>query len=137
MDALNNTLFGENELWRILVLSGLILTGFIGGKILKFFFKRSSKKFEAKDWPIISCLMDEIAEFVTIILITLAFIFGLKVLILEESARAFFETLSEILGPLAIGYAIFNLINVPSRWFEIKTAKTETKLDDMLVPLVR
>lgn len=137
MESLNNTLFDENELWRILVLIGLILAGFVGGKVLKFVFKRSSEKFDAKGWQIIACLIHEIAEFITLILITLAFIFGLKVLILEVSARAFFDTLSEILGALAIGYAIFNLIKVPSRWFEIKTSMTETKLDEMLVPLVR
>ena len=48
---------------------------------------------------------------VTTGLITLAFIFGLKVLILSDTARDFFNTLSEVLAALAIGYAIFNLIN--------------------------
>lgn len=137
MESLNDTLFGENEIWRVLVLVGLILIAFIGGKILKFFFNRSSRKFQEKDWPIVSSLMEELAGSVTFIAITLAFIFGLKVLVLSDSARDFFNTLSEVLGALAIGYAIFNLINVPSRWFEVKTSSTETKLDDMLVPLVR
>ena len=137
MESLNDTLFGENEIWRVLVLVGLILIAFIGGKILKFFFNRSSRKFQEKEWPIVSSLMEELAGSVTFIAITLAFIFGLKVLVLSDSARDFFNTLTEVLAALAVGYAIFNLINVPSRWFELKTSATETKLDDMLVPLVR
>ncbi|MCB1120434.1 MAG: mechanosensitive ion channel family protein [Verrucomicrobiae bacterium] len=137
MDILHDPILGENELWRILVLAGIILIGFVGGKILKFSFNRSAKKFEKKEWLIVASFMEELANSVTFILLVLAFIFGINVLVLSEGARGFFDTLCEILGALAVGYAVFNLINVPSRWFEIKTARTETKLDDMLVPLVR
>ena len=137
MDYLHETIFGENELWRILVLAALILLAFTGGRLAKYFFNRSARKFEDKGWVVVTSFMEELAGFVTLLFITLAFIFGIKVLVLGDTATEFFATLNEVLGACIIGYALFCLINVPARWFEVKTSKSESKLDDMLVPLVR
>ena len=48
-----------------------------------------------------------------------------------------FSTLSSILLSLAVGYMVYWLVDVPTKWLAKTAGKTESKLDDMLVPIIR
>jgi len=47
------------------------------------------------------------------------------------------RTVSALLITIAIGYLLYWLVDVPSAWLARMAGKTESKLDDMLVPVVR
>jgi len=62
---------------------------------------------------------------------------GLQVFQLKAWVGEMSETLSSILLALGVGYFLYWLVDVPTSWFTRLAGKTETRLDDMLVPMVR
>ena len=62
---------------------------------------------------------------------------GLFFLILPETVAGLAQTLVSILFVLATAYVIYCLVDVVNFWLTAFSQKTESKLDDMLAPVVR
>ena len=55
---------------------------------------------------------------------------------LTGDVEVFFETLTNVLFAIAVGYGAYCLVDVIAVWLRGLSEKTASKLDDMLVPLV-
>jgi MscS family membrane protein len=126
-----------NELWRIVALFGIILIAFILGKIINFVLQRSGNRAEAQQRLVWGALFKAIGRGSVFLSFVLGIWFGLKLLNLESRLAHIADTISSILITIAIGYFIYWLVDVPVNWLIKLTEKTESKIDDMLVPIIR
>ena len=126
-----------NNLWRILALFGIILLALLLGKIAKFVLQKSATKFENRQRFMPAITLNAISRGVIFLLAAVGISLGIASLELKEKVAVFFGTLSSILLSLAIGYMLYWLVDVPTQWIARMAGKTESKLDDMLVPIIR
>lgn len=125
-----------NELWRIVALFGIILIAFILGKIINFVLQRSGNRAEAQQRHVWGSLFKAIGRGSVFLCSVLGIWFGLKLLILESRFAQIADTIVSILITIGIGYFTYLLVDVPVNWLIKLTEKTESKIDDMLVPLI-
>jgi MscS family membrane protein len=126
-----------NKLWRIIVLFGIILISFIVGKIAKTILQNSAKRFESRNRTIATTTLNALARGIVFLFGVAGIYFGLSVLKMETRIAEVSNTLTSILFTIAIGIIVYWLIDVPNAWLANFVSKTESKLDDMLVPIIR
>jgi len=147
----------SNELWRWAALLGLLLGALIVGKILSFFLKRRGGDIKASGrGQFLGTLLESLAGPVNVLLVSAALYTGgyilqtTQVSTQTDGAEAvkvcelkflielpIWLKVCEALAVVALGWFTFRLVDlievVLSKW----TSKTETTLDDQLVPLIR
>ena len=126
-----------NRLWRIIVLFGIILTAFVIGKIAKLILQRSSTSLENRQLIIAASTLNAIARSAVFLFAAIGISFGLTTMELAPKVADAAGTISAILMTIAIGYFFYWLVDVPCVWLSEMAGKTESKLDDMLVPIIR
>jgi len=128
-----------NEIWRIGVVFCIVLAAFVGGKVVSYLMSRGARK------------MEEAGEAITLAKLTLRsasgpavlliFTGGLNVSLLflsmSEPVRSAADTLVQLLVSVSIAYFLYRLVDVAEYYLNRYAAKTESKLDDMLIPLIR
>ena len=140
MDILNAVATFEiagNKLWRIIALFGIILIAFIIGKIAKFILQKSATKVEIQQRPITATTLNAAARGVIFLFAACGISLSLLFLELKLKVAEVSQTLSAILLSMGIGYFLYWLAEIPGIWFAKMAVKTESKLDDMLVPVIR
>jgi MscS family membrane protein len=118
-------------------LFGIILVALLVGRIAKFVFKRSAKKSENQQRFVTATTLNAIARSVLFLSAALGISLGLMFLELKAKVAEVANTSSTILLSIGICYMIYWLVEVPTTWLSKMAVKTESKLDDMLVPIVR
>ena len=126
-----------NRLWRIIVLFGIILTAFVIGKIAKLILQRSSTSLENRQLIIAASTLNAIARSAVFLFAAIGISFGLTTMELAPKVADTAGTVGAILMTIAIGYFFYWLVDVPCVWLTEMAGKTESKLDDMLVPIIR
>jgi len=129
-------MFG-NKLWRILALFGIILVAFIVGKIARYVLQKSATKLEKQQRAFTATTLVALARGVVFLSAAAGITLGLTVLQMKSRVAEVSDTASAILLTIGVGYLLYWLVDVPSRWLANMAEKTESKLDNMLVPIVR
>ena len=62
---------------------------------------------------------------------------GLEFLSMVPAVEMIADTIVRILAVLVVAYAFYSLVDVVEQWMQVVSDRTESKLDDMLRPLVR
>jgi MscS family membrane protein len=137
LNAMTTVEIAGNKLWRILALFGIILIVFLMGKITKFILQKSATKFENQQRPITATTLNAAARGVVFLFAAFGISLGLTFLELKFKVAEVSETIGAILLSMGIGYFLYWLAEIPSIWFTKMAAKTESKLDDMLAPVIR
>lgn len=127
----------ENPVWRILMLFVSILAGLIVGKIARLFMMRAAKKAEDKGHPLRAVVLEATAKPAMLIFCIIGLRSGHSFLALNETVQSWSESTINVLIVLAIGFVAYRIVDVISYWLSSIAKRTESKLDDMLVPLVR
>jgi MscS family membrane protein len=128
---------GGNEVWRILTLFGILLFWLVVGKILRYFGLKSVPAFQHKNRPVVADFLGALSKSALLAAFTLGARQGIAVLVLAPRAEAFTLTLLSVLSTVTVGFVVYNLVDVVSHAAERAAARTESKLDDMLVPMIR
>ena len=139
--------FNGNELWRFGLLLGVILVSMIVGRIVRFMIERSARKIEQREQMVLvqlflRCLGRPLAVGVFaagVYVGRLTMRFALK-----EGDPGFAKQTFDLWGQisqsviaLAVAYFMFRLVDIVEHYLTVWTSKTETTLDDMLVPVIR
>lgn len=126
-----------NELWRIFALFGIILISLVIGKITKHILKKSATKSEGAKHPITAIALNSIARGIVFLFAAFGISTGLIFLDLTTKVTEISNTVSAILLSIGVGYFLYWLADVPSAWLAKMATRTDTKLDNMLVPIIR
>lgn len=138
-----------NPIWRFgLVLIGIMAT-MVAGKIVQFFCIRVVERHkEKKRFPVLMNILESLIKPIYVAVFAL----GLQVchtfLVFDNPTTETIEGLNEsilkgwtvavkIVLAFAVGYAVIKLVDVLEIWLMKAADKTETSLDNMLVPILR
>ncbi|MFC1823498.1 mechanosensitive ion channel family protein [Thermodesulfobacteriota bacterium] len=126
-----------NKLWRIIALFVIIFFAFVLGKIAKHLLQKSATRLEGLQREIFAATFSASSRGVVFLCIAFGISLGLAFLELKSKVAEVSETVSAILISIGVGYFLFWMADVPSKWFIKLAGKTESKFDDMLVPVIR
>lgn len=133
-DFFTKSLIGSNETWRIIILFVFLVLGLTLGKILKNILSARAKQFE-NSRELLSNSLSGLSKSAPIASFTIALSAGISFIRLG-SAEVFVHTTIAVLATLTIATAAYLLTEVPSIWLRRRASKTESKMDDMLVPIL-
>lgn len=136
MDSLKEITLAGNELWRIVLFFASVLVSLIAGRLARFALEKSAGKSGENQPGWLPVLLTSIAKPAVVVAFAIGLRLGLSALNLSESAREIADTVSRVLASVAAGYAVYSLANVVDYHLARFSAKTKSRVDDMLVPLV-
>ncbi len=128
--------FAGNEVWRILLFFGVLLVCLVAGRAARFLLERGAGRMEgdAHSWRPI--LLRAVGRALGLVALALGFRLGLGALVLAENLAEMARTLSGILNAAAAGYAIYALVDVVDHQLLRLSARTQSRMDDVLAPMV-
>lgn len=136
-DWMRGDLFGI-EVWQFLALSTIFILGLIVRKIIQFVVKRRVSKLVARlGREGVAHLVDSFASPGATLVMALMLRLLYPQLGLPYAATALLNLSVRMMVVVSIVWAAYRLVDVLADFMADKAAKTDSKLDDQLVPLVR
>ena len=133
--------FLNNAPWRWLALMGTLLGGFVVGKIVAVSLEKQAKRFGGDSRrATLGMLMNSLARPVNLLALAGALYVAQAFMVLTvdgQSMAPMWINVCRTLAVLAAGWFIYRLVDVVEFHLANWTSRTETLLDDQLVPLVR
>ncbi len=136
-EFLHSTYIAGNEVWRILAFTGVVLLAFLGGKLVQILSGRFAERQRARNNPIIGALLNAFSRSSTLIVACLGLKIASILLVLTEKIDLVVNGISSSLVAVAVGYALFLAVDAVDLWLRSLSERTKSKMDDMLVPMVR
>jgi MscS family membrane protein len=133
-----------NEIWRFGLVLLAVLTAMVAGRIVQFAINSYALRLAKKraEGPLI-LLLKAMANPMYIAIFA-AGIFLAKVPLLFDDEKGIrtaisngWTTIARVIAAIAAAYALYRLVDVIEYYLNRLVGKTETKLDDMLVPVAR
>ncbi len=130
-------LINDNNLFSWLFLVIFIIAGLALGRGLSFLLTKIAAKLRTSKSELRAELFESAGGPANLALITAGIYLGLTRISVDPAVRSFTTDVIALLVYIAIFWFAYNIISVVEIALRRFTARTETKLDDMLVPLIR
>ena len=147
---INYELIDGNEIWRFVIVLLIIIIVLAIGRIAQFILAGCSKRNEQKrGLNPVSIFLQSIAKPVSLAFFAIGLFMCKWILVFAESAAPpktpgisasignYWIDISKAILAAALAYAIYRLVDIVEFYLLRLTSKTKTKLDDMLVPVIR
>ncbi len=121
--------------WGVLLLG--IFAGLASGKLAQAFLKGMAERFEARGWPTHAVAVRSTLSPASLALLTTGVFVGLRFVHMEPVIVLFAHRVVALLYLIAVAWALYNLVEVLEAGLRGLVGQTGTKLDDMLLPLLR
>jgi MscS family membrane protein len=134
---LNEIAFSGVTWGEILILLGWVVCPLLVGKLLQILFGKAgkSKRFEQKQWMQVA--FKAAGRPIPFLFATIGLRYGLTTLAFGESVDAVIADTFGVLFTIAVTFFIYSLVDVVDHAVTHFTNKSQTKMDDMLAPVVR
>lgn len=129
--------FRATPYWGWAALAGCIFAGLVGAKIVKYATNKISEQFGGRNWKIRQLLAASLARPLALVAFTAGLVSGVGFLKLSGDVAGFCWSIAQLLIYFAVGWLLYNIVDVVEQMLWRYTARTKSKLDDQLVPLVR
>ena len=144
LDIVNYEIIKGNTLWRFGGVLLMVLVTLAAGRLVQYFLNRHATRIEQKTGTNAMVLVLRALAKPAYVAIFAAGFFACKGLLyfnddsgISTSIGVTWTKLANVLAAIAIAYALYRLVDVAEYYLNKLVSKTETKLDDMLVPIVR
>jgi len=128
----------EDNTWiNWAILAGSLALGWVAGRIAAGVLRRVAARFDARGLPIRTHVMRDLAGPAKMALVTAGLAAGLAQVTMADPLRVFCTRLVLFLSCIAGFWYAYNLVALIEVVLRRFTAKTESALDDQLVPMVR
>lgn len=121
--------------WMILL--GAIFMGLLIGKVAQSTMRAIGGRLHRRQSEYRGTIFDNAASPLSLFFFTLGLQAGMGSLFMSQSLTDLVGRIVSFLYILTVGWFLYNLVDVFDLWLRQLTAKTESKLDDMIVPLIR
>ena len=116
----------------------IILCGFILSRVARYVLEKYLKKIvERTRLSKLAAVSSTIVKPVSFSIVCIGIYYALKSLTFDEAIEELVNNLLRVLITVIVAYAFYRLCDVLAEYFSSIAARTETKLDDMLIPIVR
>jgi len=126
------------EAWQWLGFAALVLAGLLAQRVVSFFFARFVAHLTRSDRLALDAdLLARVARPLALLATSIAFFAGLPLLDLNPGAYHVVNVLANVGLTVALVWTAYRLVDVMAWVMAERAGRTETRFDDMLVPLVR
>jgi MscS family membrane protein len=143
-------LVSGNQLWRFIVVLAIMLISMVLGRVIQFFLNSIAKPTKQKRaLTAVSLLVSSMRRPVYVFTFAFGFYISKSILIFSDaqsdiitkgisiSVSTGWDKIVQVLFAISVAYALFHLVDVLEYYLIKVTKKTDTTLDDMLVPVIR
>ncbi|MGD9109413.1 MAG: mechanosensitive ion channel family protein [Phycisphaerales bacterium] len=148
--TINYTMVPGNPLWRFALILIVLLITFIAGRVIQFIIEGYAARREQKhEENILSLTLKCLAKPISVAVFAAGLHLSRLCLVFDnvqtvdvvegisEVVNKGWAQIAKTVAALAVAYAIYRMVDVIEHYLIRWTSKTHTKLDDMLVPVVR
>jgi len=143
-DVINYELVRGNTIWRFALVLAAILITMVVGKIVQYAINAFANKREKKSGQTgVTSTLKALTKPIYVGIFAMGLKLCMSFLYFSDKdgipikIAASWLKIAEIVGAIAVVYALYCLVEVIEYYLGKLVSKTETKLDDMLVPIVR
>lgn len=129
--------FQNTHTWAWATLLGAIFMGLLVGKIIQSILRNAAKKCSDAKQQVRAIALDNIASPASFACLSLGLWLGITQVYREPRLATFTNNIIQFLLILSVGWLLFNLVEVIDAALRRLSEKTQSKLDDQVVPLVR
>jgi MscS family membrane protein len=129
--------FKDTPWWAWVGLLSAIFLSLLVGKIAQTILRKLAKTWTDRGWRVRGIIFDNAAGPANLAALTVGLFIGLTLIRMDGSVRNFSNHIIEFLANLAAGWFLFNLVDVIDVALRLVVSKTNSNLDNLLVPLVR
>jgi len=129
--------FTETSLYGYLVLMLGLVGGLAAARIVKTILRNVSDRLKQRGWPVRAAVFQHASGPASLALFSLGLAIGFQGLFLTEQIRPLALKLIGLLYIVAIGWFLYNLVDLIDFALRRVTAKSATRLDDTVVTLLR
>lgn len=143
LKIINYELIRGNELWRFAGVLVVILITIAAGRVAQYLIGKSAQQKEKKTGTAaVTIFLRCLAKPISVAIFALGLFICKTMLIFADGAinpviGRYWTDIARAVGAIAIAYAFYRLVDVIEYYLLQWTSKTRTKLDDMLVPVLR
>jgi len=137
MTTLQNASFVGVEAWRIVAFFGAILVIWILGKLGGVMLTHAGTRLESQRRPIAATGLKQLGRGIGVLSGAIGLRIGFIMLNLEGPGAIIGDTATRILVTLSIGWLAYLLMEVPHQVFVQWSKKQQSRLTDMLAPMLR
>ncbi len=134
---LNSVTLAGNEIWRVLLFFVIILASFVAGRIARHLLQAAASKAENKKPALLPAELRALASAAGFLAFAIGLLLGKDFLLMNERVASLAQSVTDVLFILALAWMAYCQVDVVNEWMVRVTSKTASKMDDMLVPLVR
>lgn len=127
---------GDHPIWRIGALFLSILVGWIAGRVLRWLLGSGAATLDKRERIYVACALRSLARAVVPLALIVGLHLGLKFLLMPPIVESIAQTILSLLLVAAWGYVGWCLVDVVKLWLHTFAEKTDSRLDDMLAPMV-
>ncbi|MCK5849363.1 MAG: mechanosensitive ion channel family protein [Kiritimatiellae bacterium] len=125
------------EVWRVLLFFGIVLVSLAVGRLAQYFMSVSVKRARTDRKTLVVVILEALARPAMFVACTVGWRLGVTALgDISKGVGDVVSTISAVLTAAAIGYTFYRLVDVVDYYLTRFAKSTESKVDDMLVPLV-
>ncbi|MHC4573775.1 MAG: mechanosensitive ion channel family protein [Planctomycetota bacterium] len=142
--TVNYEIIKGNAFWRFGLVLLVIIAAMAGGRIIQYALKGYASRIEArKGTNLVTLLLKTLANPVYVAVFAAGILLCKAPLYFDDlggirlSVEESWSALARVVGAIAVAYALYRLVDVIEYYLGRLVGKTETKLDDMLIPIVR
>jgi MscS family membrane protein len=121
--------------WVLLLLA--IFAGVVAGRLVQFMVRRLANRLESRGWAVRALFFQSLAGPANLAITTLGIAVGLASIVLSGALRSGVRQAIAFLFVLALGWFIFNLVDLVDLLLRRLTSRTQSKLDEQITPLIR
>lgn len=144
LDIVNYEIIRGNAAWRFGSVLVIILATLTVGRVVQYIINGYAARIEQKTGTnALVLLLRALAKPAYVAIFAVGFFLCKSSLYFNDadgirtSIATGWSTLTKVLAAVAVAYALYRLVDVVEHYLNKLVSKTETKLDDMLVPVVR
>ena len=129
--------FQRTQLPAWLSLAAAVGLGLFVGKLMQWLFRGLGKRSAKHNSPLAAVVFKSIATPIFLLLTNVGLTVGASMIFLEQTLSFYIFTTIKLLWIINLAWLLYNLTEVLDLVLRRITARTESTLDDMLVPMVR
>ncbi len=128
---------GDNELWRVILFFTVLLVFFVAGRVARLQLTQAAGRLRTSGkivWPV---FLESLSRSIGLLSSAIGLIQAFRFLILPERMSGSVSAATGVLMVMAVGYTLYCVVDVIYVLLNRRAERTESKLDDMLVTMLR
>ncbi|UCE98923.1 MAG: mechanosensitive ion channel family protein [Planctomycetota bacterium] len=142
-NTINYEIIKGNAIWRFVVVLLVVLVAVAAGRIAQYFITSVADRREKKRGiNVVTLFLNCLSKPISVAVFALGLFVCRALLVfgdagINPSIGIYWIKIAQAVAAIAFAYALYRLVDIIEYYLQLWTGKTKTKLDDMLVPVIR